>query len=91
MTYLVAVKRGNETCLIADTFMTFRGQSQPGALKTGFLFAGCAYGITGSAEGGRRFIADFKRKLEREYPAGAGLLNVADHGVRVRASVCLAM
>jgi hypothetical protein len=66
MTYLVGLKRGAATVLIADTAMTQKGEVKLGVLKTGLLFPGCVYGLCGDAKGGRRFINDCHAQLQRQ-------------------------
>lgn len=68
MTYLVGLKRGGQTCIIADTAWTVRTPSGPdevfeGALKTGQIFPGCVYGLAGDAVAGLRFVETCRRGL----------------------------
>ncbi|WP_298444721.1 hypothetical protein [uncultured Ferrimonas sp.] len=62
MTLLVAFKQPGLNCIISDMRVTYNhlGEGRNSALKTGILFPGCIYGITGAAEPSRRFIRALK-------------------------------
>jgi hypothetical protein len=69
MTYLLGLKQGNQTALVADTAVTMRRPQREVinlALKTGKLFPGCLYGMAGIAESARQFIIDCKKELTGE-------------------------
>lgn len=62
MTLLVAFKQPGLNCIISDMRVTnsLNGEGRNSALKTGLLFPGCIYGITGAAEPSRIFIRALK-------------------------------
>ncbi|HEX2882260.1 MAG TPA: hypothetical protein VHO25_22220 [Polyangiaceae bacterium] len=62
MTYVVAAKRFGQTAIIADMGVTWRKDRAVSnvAVKTGILFNGCAYGISGAAEAAYSVLKDFK-------------------------------
>lgn len=64
VTYIVGLKRGADTAIIADSAITRSDRAiEMSALKTGKLFPGCMYGLAGHAEAARQFVIDCKIAL----------------------------
>lgn len=67
MTYIVAVKYGENCALIADTRVTFGEDAEDTWLKTGLFFHGCMFGYCGCVESAREFIRRARRQLAGRY------------------------
>jgi hypothetical protein len=68
MTYHIGLVQENYAAIISDCRVSFGGPGHRGAntaLKSGVLFAGCLYAISGSAEGARRFIRYCRDEIHR--------------------------
>jgi len=68
MTYVVAAKHFGSSAIVADMGVRNEGRRDLAdiALKSGALFPGCIYGISGHAQSARRFLEDFKSGIRTD-------------------------
>jgi hypothetical protein len=71
MTILIALHRRGVSAIFSDTAVSRRGANgrpevcQEWAMKSGVLFPGCIYGVSGSQEGAKRFFDSVVPVIER--------------------------
>ncbi|MDP8229864.1 MAG: hypothetical protein P9L93_02045 [Candidatus Gorgyraea atricola] len=71
MTYIVGIRKPehNFLTIISDLMVTKKIpdgkiQKENNALKTGYLFDGCIYGLSGDATAGHKFLGSFKKSID---------------------------
>jgi len=72
MTYIVGVSQSGTNAIISDTHVTWwsaktKAKSANTGLKSGLLFPGCIYGVSGASGEARRFIIGCKQYLTGRY------------------------
>lgn len=80
MTYIVGIRQLDTNAIICDTRVTWWRSNKrvTGAnisLKSGLLFPGCLYAITGDLGAAGAFIKEYKRKVNGTYNTLRGLWN----------------
>lgn len=78
MTYVVGIQQLGVNAVICDTRVTWwrSGKRVEGAnisLKSGVLFPGCLYAVTGDLEQAGKFIKEYKQRIEGTYNTLQGL------------------
>lgn len=78
MTYIVGIQQLGINTIICDTRVTWwRSNAKVGgentSLKSGVLFPGCLYAITGDLEQAGSFIKEYKQRIEGTYNTLEGL------------------
>jgi hypothetical protein len=75
MTYIVGIRKPehNFLTIISDIMVTKvfpdgKLQKENNALKSGYLFDGCIYGLCGDAIAGHKFLSSFKRLIDCKDP-----------------------
>lgn len=85
MTYIVGIRKPehNFLAIISDIMVTKvfpdgKIQKENNALKTGYLFDGCIYGLSGDAAAGHKFLVFFKRKIDCKDSVKDNFKNLSD-------------
>ncbi len=85
MTYIVGIKKPehNFLTIISDIMVTKKFangkiQKENTALKTGYLFDGCIYGLSGDATAGLKFLGAFKKGINCKDPIKDNFKKLSD-------------